>query len=75
MTATSTRQAIETLVNNAARLFISARTAKYRLHKVSTKLGTSSRSQLDRALPSEPVTAQPRSNRTLQSWPRMTRTV
>jgi hypothetical protein len=32
------------------RLFISARTAKCRLHKVFTKLGISSRSQLDRVL-------------------------
>jgi DNA-binding NarL/FixJ family response regulator len=33
-----------------ARLFISARTAQYHLSKVFTKLGISSRAQLDRAL-------------------------
>jgi DNA-binding NarL/FixJ family response regulator len=33
-----------------ARLFISARTAQYHLTKVFTKLGISSRAQLDRAL-------------------------
>jgi hypothetical protein len=35
------------------------RTAKYHLHKGFTKLGISSRSQLDRVLPSEPATVQP----------------
>ena len=39
------------------RLFISPRTVEYHLHKVFTKLGISSRNQLDRALPSEPTVA------------------
>jgi DNA-binding NarL/FixJ family response regulator len=38
------------------RLFISPRTAEYHLHKVFNKLGISSRSQLDSALPeNQPV--------------------
>jgi hypothetical protein len=37
-----------------ARLFISPRTAQYHLSNVFTKLGISSRSQLDRVLPHRP---------------------
>jgi DNA-binding CsgD family transcriptional regulator len=39
-----------------ARLFISPRTAQYHLSSVFTKLGISSRSQLDRVLPADPDT-------------------
>jgi DNA-binding NarL/FixJ family response regulator len=43
-----------------ARLFISPRTAQYHLGHVFTKLGITSRSQLDRVLPAGPDTAGPR---------------
>ena len=43
-----------------ARLFISPRTAQYHLSSVFTKLGITSRRQLDRALPASPDTAGPR---------------
>ena len=43
-----------------ARLFISPRTAQYHLSNVFTKLGITSRSQLDRALPADRDTAGPR---------------
>jgi DNA-binding CsgD family transcriptional regulator len=43
-----------------ARLFISPRTAQYHLSNVSTKLAITSRSQLDRVLPADPDTAEPR---------------
>jgi ATP/maltotriose-dependent transcriptional regulator MalT len=42
-----------------ARLFISPRTAEYHLHKVFTKVGVSSRSQLDRVLPGDPDATKP----------------
>ena len=40
-----------------ARLFPSTRTVEWHLHKVFTKLGISSRSQLHRVLPADPRTA------------------
>jgi DNA-binding NarL/FixJ family response regulator len=43
-----------------SRLFISARTVQYHLHKVFAKLAISSRSQLDRALPADTTATEPK---------------
>jgi DNA-binding CsgD family transcriptional regulator len=53
------RLALEGLSNPAigARLFISPRTVEYHLSKVFTKCGISSRIQLDRVLPPEPISS------------------
>jgi DNA-binding CsgD family transcriptional regulator len=42
-----------------ARLFISPRTVEYHLHRVFSKLGISSRNQLERAFPREPTPSLP----------------
>jgi DNA-binding CsgD family transcriptional regulator len=42
-----------------SRLFLSARTVQYHLSKVFTKLGISSRSQLDQVLPADPASTTP----------------
>jgi DNA-binding CsgD family transcriptional regulator len=52
-----------------SRLFISARTVQYHLHKVFAKLTISSRGQLDRALPRDPAAAPPEAATGQSRWP------